>query len=426
MSHQARLKRKEEQRLARRKLKPEDRQAQRKKDRAQRDINFPKVRGTRTDVKSTITETEGKTKLLSAIDTRGNVTLRRKETDRKSSGATGSFEEKPGGLSNVLDVLKAPFQKDVSVEADINNKRYKFAAEYVANHPFVTASILTGIGGAVRGAVGIGKGILLRRKLVGAAKRFVIGGKPSADAIAGAKIIANTKTATLTARLISSEMAKKSLKVATYAAIAGTIGTYPWAEWALGEAKEGMIFNTQKAINTGDAQVLLEYLQTSDEIFDITTWENIQRLIPYANIAFAFGQKAKALEAQWKVNNKIIQDELSAIEDGTVDDFEARTTRMREEEAAMDTAAIEEFNEARKVAFQFEQDALKAAREAKRKDEKKARNEDAAFWRKERAEQRKREEEDRKAIGDFWIAYRKTINEINLNNRPSNLNFGLL
>ena len=37
-----------------------------------------------------------------------------------------------------------------------------------------------------------------------------------------------------------------------------------------------------------------------------------------------------------------------------------------------------------------------------------------------------KEEKDREAIADFWIAYRKTVQEIQNDNRPSNLNFGLL
>ncbi len=52
--------------------------------------------------------------------------------------------------------------------------------------------------------------------------------------------------------------------------------------------------------------------------------------------------------------------------------------------------------------------------------------EDAAFWAKQAKQQRKLEAEDRQAIADFWIAYRKTQYQNSVDNRPSNLNFGLL
>ena len=58
--------------------------------------------------------------------------------------------------------------------------------------------------------------------------------------------------------------------------------------------------------------------------------------------------------------------------------------------------------------------------------EKKARNEEAAFWAREREKQRELEAADRQAIADFWEAYKKTQQKINDNNRPSNLKFGLL
>ncbi len=195
--------------------------------------------------------------------------------------------------------------------------------------------------------------------------------------------------------------------------IIGMAGTYPWAEWALGEAKEGMIFNTQKAINTGDIDILNEFIETSNEIFDMTTWETMRRLIPGLNLQFAFGEKAQALQAQWKVNNKIIEDEKIKIETGETEDD--RWERIREEEAEMDKDAVDYYNDERQKMVEWEAEARRNQR-----------NEDAAFWRSERSKQRVKEAEDRKAIADFWIEYRKTALKIREDSRPSNLNFGLL
>ena len=62
----------------------------------------------------------------------------------------------------------------------------------------------------------------------------------------------------------------------------------------------------------------------------------------------------------------------------------------------------------------------------KARAEKKARNADAAFWAAERERQRELEAKDRQAIAEFWMAYRKAMQKIADDNRPSNLNFGLL
>ena len=55
-----------------------------------------------------------------------------------------------------------------------------------------------------------------------------------------------------------------------------------------------------------------------------------------------------------------------------------------------------------------------------------ARNEDAAFWRREREKQRAAEAADRIAIAKFWQAYRKQAAKLAEDNRPSKLNFGII
>jgi hypothetical protein len=185
-----------------------------------------------------------------------------------------------------------------------------------------------------------------------------------------------------------------------------------------------MIFNTGKAIATGDPQVMQDYMSASNDIFDINIWENIGWLIPGANIAVGFSNKAKALGAQKKVNDKILQDEIQQITTGETD--EERWARVREEQAAQEKALIDYYNQERKKMVKWENEARAAAAAAQSAADKKARKEDAAFWAAERAKQRKLEEEDRKAIADFWIQYRKTMLKIADDSRPSTLKFGLL
>ena len=323
---------------------------------------------------------------------------------------TTPAEEKPKGFQNVIDVLGIalnPLSED-KIIATTGSKIYNTAAEYVANAPYVSALMLTGIGKLATGAV-----------------QFALGKVPTLGTGATVNFFAkNTKTSALSTGMLANVAASKKWTVLKYAAIAGTIGTYPWAEWALGEAKEGMIFNVEKATRTGDIEIIKETIRTSEEIFDITGWETVQRLIPYTNIAFSFGQKAKALQAQWKINDKILKDEIIKIETGETDD--AKWERIRTEEAEQEKAAVDYYNEQRKQMFKWEQEAKAAARKSQRKEERKAREEDAQFWAAEAAKQRELEAEDRQAIADFWTAYRKTTQKIAENSRPSNLNFGLL
>ena len=101
------------------------------------------------------------------------------------------------------------------------------------------------------------------------------------------------------------------------------------------------------------------------------------------------------------------------IETGETDD--EKWKRIKEEEAAQDKAAVDYYNSERKKMVKWEEEA--ADRDMK---------EDAAFWAREAAKQRKLEEEDRKAIAEFWMAYRKQALKYQMDNRPSNLKFGLL
>ena len=88
--------------------------------------------------------------------------------------------------------------------------------------------------------------------------------------------------------------------------------------------------------------------------------------------------------------------------------------RVREEEIAADKASVDYYNEQKKLMVEWEREAAIQAR-----------NEDAAFWRKEQERTRELEAKERKAIADFWTAYRKLEQKAQEERRPSNLNFGL-
>lgn len=227
------------------------------------------------------------------------------------------------------------------------------------------------------------------------------------------KISTNPKTIAASNSMISKiaiQLKKPAYVVATIGAI---IGTYPWAEWAQTEAGEILGFSSRAAINTGDPEIIRQFQEIQADIVDKNMWEQIARLLPGANIATAFLNKANAIRAQAIVNNKLMADAIIQIETGETED--KKWKRVREEQAEQEKANIDYYNEQRRQMVIWERDAEKAARNA-----------DAVFWRKEKEKQRKLEEKDREAIADFWLAYRKEALKIVNDNRPSNLKFGLL
>ena len=233
------------------------------------------------------------------------------------------------------------------------------------------------------------------------------------------KAVTNPKAAQQTASLIQKTIAgikahPFSSSVIALGTLGSIIGSYPWAEWAQGEAREVMGFAVAQALREDASPETIQQLRDEQTaLWDQNIWEALARLIPGANIAAGFLNKYKALRAQMVVNDKIMADRITQLETGETED--EKWERVREEEAEQDKAAIDYYNEQRKLQVQWEREADKAARNA-----------DAAFWRKERAKQDKMEAEDRQAIADFWIAYRKQTLKIANDNRPSNLNFGLL
>lgn len=260
----------------------------------------------------------------------------------------------------------------------------------------------------------IGKGLGAFKKIT-LAKTIVTGhkvGLKTAEKIVRA-FQTNAKTIKMSDSILRGVLKQFGKPVAIAGAIGAIIGSYPWAEWAQGEAREVMGFAVVNALKTDNPEIIQEARAAQDELWDQNVWEGLARLIPGANIAVGFWNKYKALRAQAAVNDKIMADRITQIETGESED--EKWERVREEEAAADKAAIDYYNEQRKQMVDWEREAEKAARD-----------EDAAFWRKEKEKQAKLEAEDRQAIADFWLAYRKESLKIANDNRPSNLNFGLL
>ncbi len=186
--------------------------------------------------------------------------------------------------------------------------------------------------------------------------------------------------------------------------------------WATAEAPESIAFPEQKflitdAVRTGDWSLVDEAEVAKYEVLTLSTWEKILRLSPLSFLLI--NKKIQGALAGAKITSKIIDDKKKQQEEGTTE--EDYWSERRKEQAEDDKAAIDYYNEQRELMIEWEREAKKDAR-----------NEDAAFWRKEKVKQRKLEAEDRKAIADFWLEYKKETIKMASDNRPSNLNFGLL
>ena len=332
-------------------------------------------------------------------------------------------QENPArGFENVVDVLKIalnPFSKD-SIVSNTDNRVFNTAAEYVANNPYMTATILTGnvaAGGLKTSVQQTGK-LTVGKLLPKGGKNLVqttLSGSPAFKV--------NTKTAKLTGSMLSGIAATLKKPAYVVGAVGAMIGTYPWAEWALGEAKEGMIFNTSRAVNTGNPEIIAEFQRQSDDIFDINYFEQAARLIPGANIAFGFSQKAKSLMAQKAVNDAILQDNVIKLANG---ESEGEKWNRIELDFNNKFVSITKFYEGQnQVIDVFERAAITGQSSIANEQGLTARGRsEAAFWRSEKRKLKNKEADDLKAIEDFYFEYKKTALRMQELTKISNNNFG--
>ena len=299
-----------------------------------------------------------------------------------------------------MKIVLNPFSKEKIAATNSTPRVLKMIAEGAANNPLTTALVLTGAAGILR-----------------AGTRVVVGQITGATA-AKADILAITGTAagqiatnTVTQKLTSNLLVKAGFTVAAVFMIEKIASTYPFAKFEISEALQALGIARWQATEAGRGDLVEGLDQLQEEILNPEGWENVISKTPYINIIRAAQKNIDAAVASTAVFNKLIKDK----EENPEEDFEARLTRIREEELEMDKANVDYYNDERKKMLKFEEEA--ADRDMK---------EDAKFWAAERAKQRKKEAEDRQAIADFWSAYRKTAQRLNDNSRPSNLNFGLL
>jgi hypothetical protein len=166
------------------------------------------------------------------------------------------------------------------------------------------------------------------------------------------------------------------------------------------------------AQRTGDYTLFNEAMALETSVLsDEEIWGNgVKQWIPYKNSIDGIDSWRETQIAANGIWQKMANDAQNFSEET----FEQTQTRMRKEKVEMETGLVDYYNQERKKMVEWEREAQVAGR-----------NEDAAFWRKERAKQREMEKKDREAIAKFWLDYQKLKQKLQDDNRPSSLNFGL-
>ena len=268
----------------------------------------------------------------------------------------------------------------------------------------------------------------------------------------------NTNTAGKMLESAAGVMANMKKPAFVLTAVGGIIGSYMLSGWAeIDNIRGAANIMTRDISELDDPAQIEEAIRIADEIFDPSMWEKIGAAFPGTNLAVAYIRAGKVAAAMQLVSKQIAQDRIIQLTTGETDD--EKFERIRIEKQNQIEANALAYEQSRKQLFIWEEEAKEDIREKIRRERKKeretirgerkgeredieeereevikdisreerrAREEEARFWANERQKQRDNEAEDRKAIADFWFEYRKTVLQLANDNRPSNLNFGLL
>ena len=194
-----------------------------------------------------------------------------------------------------------------------------------------------------------------------------------------------------------------------------TLGGKNFGEFVgMEEAIQAISYPTTLAYQAGDWESYDLGKEARDELLaDDSLWDTIKSYIPFLNLGTKLDDYREAAIVGGTIMDKLAEDKR--IKEDTNETDADMWERIRQQQRDDDKAAVDYYNEEREKLLKWEE-------EAKDRDMR----EDAAFWAKEAAKQRELERLDREAIALFWLEYRKLQQKLEADNRPSNLNFGLL
>lgn len=317
-----------------------------------------------------------------------------------------------GNVGRTLNAAFNPLSSD-SVAGNFKSNTINSIAESIANNPYIAALTGAGIAGIAKNAVKIAS-------IASKSESALQLGKAATTGTVGA-VAKNTYTKGIQKVIVVNAAKSTGWKIAGAATAAILIGEKA-LELTLGgrnfgnfigmeEASQTIDIARREAYQAGDWESYDELSAQKKEVMQSNDfWDAIT---PWKNVAIGLNKYRSASLSADAVWDKLAADRRTQIETGETEP-EYRE-RIAQEENNQYQENIDYYNEQRKLMIQYERQA-----------QIEARNADAAFWRAEHERQRELEEADRKAIAEFWEAYKKQIAKTQEESRPSKLNFGLI
>lgn len=327
-------------------------------------------------------------------------------------------------LQNVVDVYKIslnPFS-DERIIAEVNNAPIKYGLEGAANNPFTTALVISGLYHAGAAGMAAYKGLSVTAA--------------TQTAITGVEVgVGQIAVNTVTTKLAETTLIQAGFTVGAIMALKSGVESFTFGNFQIAEAMDKISFARTKAAEEGKWELVEQLNTLMDEILYPSGWDWVISKTPWLTAQRGIRKNLDAAKLQREVDDEIIEDTRTAETNNETNDD--KWARIREKETAQEKEAIDYYNEQRKQLLEWEEavkdrdmreDAKFWAEQttAERAAHYKQLEKEAKFWADQKAQQRKKEAEDRQAIADFWFAYRKRLQQLDDNNRPSNLNFGLL
>jgi len=338
------------------------------------------------------------------------VASEREEVEER--GVFGTFIDDQKSRFENIGAVFAAIIKNEPVTADIQNRIIRDGLENAVNNPITT--VLTYGSGAGLIRYGIAKSAASVAKRQAGKKLATAFPKSKGTKQIGlpgqtVKLANNPKNA----RLLGKSLGLAGFTVAAAFLIKDGITTFGFSRFQINEGAQAIGMARHAAIEAGRQDLVDALDQLEQEIYNPQGWDKFAQDMPWLNTFNTAGIQAKANQFATNVYKKIAEDKAKQIEEGTTDEDVFRQGRQEREESE---DRIVENRLAKQKIFN----------DNERQAEADGDEEAAKLWRREGELEREREAEDRQVIADFWLEYHKRKQEIDDNNRPSSLNFGLL
>ena len=374
------------------------------------------------------------------------------EQARREESLSALQSQSPQPLARPQEVSTSPFPPEVSSEQTEENAKLVLGEPVKAGEPPLPkvgeAAELAVFAGSFLGFGGLS---LLGKAQTTASKLLTVGktGLVKNAVTTGEKIAVNTATAKATKSWIQKllfELGRPKVIAGTVAAaVLTSVGSYPFAGYDRGEALRSLDATWKTAYFADDDEGMVSAEAMIDEFNNPDLWTQIHQWVPFANIREANLEVVKASVLQNQVNEKarksrelkkaLGEDDKSTLKREKAEENAAyEESRQRNRELDLEFTRLEidarkrandEFNLERLETEEKVQGLKLRTSDIERQNRRRAIEEEAAFWAEQRRLRAEKEAEERQAISDFWCAYRKKLLELQDDNRPSKLGFGL-